>query len=88
MWDLAMEIPQLHQDDARESFLLLLLSPTDLRMDGNAMARIERLYHHNGGRNIGILFLLREKTPQGNGTIAFMNLQARYCASTMTVNPF
>lgn len=42
------------------------------------MERIQHLYHHTGGQNIGILFLLNEKTPKGNGKVAFMDLQVRY----------
>jgi len=41
------------------------------------MARIERLYHLTGGRQVGIIFLLQEKSPNGSGTIPYMNLQCR-----------
>ncbi|EKD15551.1 hypothetical protein MBM_06179 [Drepanopeziza brunnea f. sp. 'multigermtubi' MB_m1] len=75
--DLAIPIPlpKTHQRDALETFLLLALSPTDLLDQPATMSRIQRLYHHTGGRNVGILFLLNGKTLKSNGTVAFMNLQ-------------
>jgi hypothetical protein len=41
------------------------------------MARIERL-HHAGGKNVGIVFLLRKEDSQEGGTRDLMNLQAMY----------
>ena len=75
--DLAIPILQLREEDPRELFHLILLSPMDLQPNGDAMARIERLYHQNGGSRVGIVFLLREKTPNSDGTFDFMKLQAR-----------
>ncbi|PMD39886.1 hypothetical protein L207DRAFT_512850, partial [Hyaloscypha variabilis F] len=45
------------------------------------MARIERLYHSSGGRHVGLIFLLNEKSPKNNGTVDFMNLQASVLAN-------
>ncbi|KAF4628153.1 hypothetical protein G7Y89_g9995 [Cudoniella acicularis] len=45
------------------------------------MARIERLYHQTGGRQVGIVFLLQEESPSSNGTIAYMDLQASLLSS-------
>lgn len=56
-------------------FNILLLSPSDLQPPANAIARVERLYHKNGGKNVGVMFLLQEKSPQANGTPALMELQ-------------
>jgi hypothetical protein len=57
---------------------LLLLSPSDLSDPAAAFPRIERLYHQSGGRYVGTIFLLHEKATGNNGTIGYMNLQARY----------
>ncbi|TVY57111.1 hypothetical protein LCER1_G000796 [Lachnellula cervina] len=73
--DLAIQVPR-HNSDNREFFRLLLLSTSDVEHPGTAMARIERLYHQTGGRQVGIIFLLQEKSPNGNGTISYMNLQS------------
>ncbi|TVY45122.1 hypothetical protein LOCC1_G002608 [Lachnellula occidentalis] len=72
--DLAIQVPR-HNREHRELFRLLLLSASDLEHPGTAMTRIERLYHQTGGRKVGIIFLLQEKSPNGNGTISYMNLQ-------------
>ncbi|PBP19582.1 hypothetical protein BUE80_DR009602 [Diplocarpon rosae] len=77
--DLTIPLPKSRQQDALESFLLLALSPSDLIPESranSAMSRIQRLYHHTGGTNVGILFLLNEKLPQGNGSVSLMSLQA------------
>ncbi|KAK6587174.1 hypothetical protein PZA11_000464 [Diplocarpon coronariae] len=77
--DLTIPLPKSRQHDTLESFLLLALSPSDLIQESgaeSAMSRIQRLYHYAGGMNVGILFLLNEKVPKGNGTLAFMRLQA------------
>ncbi|KAG4438176.1 hypothetical protein IFR05_006344 [Cadophora sp. M221] len=76
--DIAIPVPQFKHDESRTLFFLLALSSSDLQDPASAMERIQHLYHHTGGRNAGILFLLNEKTPKGNGTIAMMNLQVRY----------
>ncbi|TVY42300.1 hypothetical protein LSUB1_G001054 [Lachnellula subtilissima] len=72
--DLAIQVPR-HNSDHREVFRLLLLSASDVERPGTAMSRIERLYHQTGGRQVGIIFLLQEKSPNGNGTIPYMNIQ-------------
>ncbi|KAK2628051.1 hypothetical protein QTJ16_002697 [Diplocarpon rosae] len=77
--DFTIPLPKSRQQDALESFLLLALSPSDLIPESGAnpaMPRIQRLYHHTGGMNVGILFLLNEKLPKGNGSVALMSLQA------------
>jgi len=79
--DIAIPCPRRHSANSDEHFLFLLISPLDTQKNGNSMARIERLYHLNGGRNVGIVFLLRENTPSNNGSTEFMKLQARYCPS-------
>jgi hypothetical protein len=75
--DLAIPLPQYEQGDQREFFRLILLSSSDLQPPKAEMDRIERLYHQTGGRHVGIVFLLQENAHIGNGTIAFMKLQAR-----------
>ncbi|PMD24925.1 hypothetical protein NA56DRAFT_668815 [Hyaloscypha hepaticicola] len=75
--DLAIPLPRRGQREQPEYFRMILLSSSDLQPQGTEMARIERLYHSNGGRHVGVIFLLNEKSPKGNGTIEFMNLQAR-----------
>ncbi len=76
--DLAIPIPQSSQHHERQFFRMVVLSHSDMQDLVNAMARIERLYHHSGGSNTGIVFLLHEKSPNRDGTVAFMKLQARY----------
>jgi hypothetical protein len=76
-YDLAIPLPQYQQGDQQEFFRLILLSSSDLQTPKAEMDRIERLYHQTGGRHVGIVFLLQENAPIGNGTIAFMKLQAR-----------
>ncbi|PVH85833.1 hypothetical protein DL98DRAFT_511366 [Cadophora sp. DSE1049] len=71
--DLAIPIP--NRDGSLDTFLFLALSPSDIQPPASAMARIQHLYHHTGGRNVGIVFLVNEQTPKGNGTIALMHLQ-------------
>ena len=73
-----MLLPRLRPEDEKDWFRLLLLSSVDLKSPTTSMARIERLYHQNGGKHVGIVFLLNEKSPSRNGTIALMELQARY----------
>jgi hypothetical protein len=74
--DMAIPVPR-HKGDHQEFFRLLLLSPADIQPLEPAMARIERLYHQTGGRQVGIVFLMQEKSSGGNGTISYMNLQSR-----------
>ena len=60
-----------------EFFRMILLSSSDLQPLATAMARIERLYHSSGGRYVGVVFLLNEKSPKSDGTMDFMTIQAR-----------
>lgn len=62
----------------QEFFRVLLLSSVDMQPIANVSARVERLYHQTGGRNVGIIFLLREKDGNDNGLKEFMELQIRY----------
>ncbi|KAE9381481.1 hypothetical protein N431DRAFT_476303 [Stipitochalara longipes BDJ] len=80
-YDLAIPLPRRGQRDQMEYFRLILLSSSDVQPPAPAMARIERLYHSSGGRHVGLIFLLNEKSPKGNGTIDFMNLQASVLAN-------
>ncbi|KAL2072598.1 hypothetical protein VTL71DRAFT_11941 [Oculimacula yallundae] len=75
-YDIAIPLPQSRHDLPRTLFHLLALSPSDLEDPASSTARVQHLYHHTGGQNVGILFLLNEKTPKTDGTIAMMNLQA------------
>jgi len=77
IYDLAIPLPHAHQQD-KEFFHVLVLSSSDLEPPASSMARIERLYHQTGGRQVGIVFLLEEQSQNSNGTISFMHLQARY----------
>ena len=77
--DLALPLPQRHSQNQQEWFRLLLISPSDMEPALSHMARIERLYHQTGGLHVGIVFLLRDHSSQGDGTNHFMALQLR-CA--------
>lgn len=57
---------------------MLLLSASDVRSPAAGWARIERLYHLDGGRHVGIVFLLHETGPKDDGIDAYMELQARW----------
>lgn len=76
--DIAVPVPNTAGLQEQQFFRLILISSSDLVPLAAAMPRIERLYHQQGGRNCGILFLLQEKSPKDNGIMAFMGLQARY----------
>ncbi|APA06718.1 predicted protein [Sclerotinia sclerotiorum 1980 UF-70] len=67
--------------DEREFFRVLLLSSSDMQSSSNIFARIERLYHQTGGRNVGIIFLLHEKQSSDNGTKEYINLQISLMSS-------
>jgi len=76
--DLAIPLPSTSQSTQQDLFRIIAISFSDLISPSTSMARIERLYHQQGGKHVGILFLLKESKDTGNGTIAFMELQARY----------
>ncbi|CAD6448371.1 e50133c3-986b-4e7e-a85f-f0d8ec2ac5cf [Sclerotinia trifoliorum] len=63
------------KEDEREFFRVLLLSSSDMQPSTNISARIERLYHQTGGRDVGIIFLLHEKQSSDNGMKQYINLQ-------------
>ncbi|RAL62505.1 hypothetical protein DID88_005070 [Monilinia fructigena] len=72
--DLSIPIPSTKEGE-QQFFRVLLLSPSDMKSSTNASARIERLDHQTGGRNVGIIFLLRENGGGENGMKEYMNLQ-------------
>ncbi|KUJ22713.1 uncharacterized protein LY89DRAFT_728832 [Mollisia scopiformis] len=73
--DLQIPVPRQHQRGQVDLFNIILLSASDMQASADAIARVEQLYHKTGGRNIGVIFLLQEKPPQGNTTANFMELQ-------------
>jgi hypothetical protein len=77
--DLAIPLPR--QGQMQDFFHIILLSCADMRKPEEYMSRIERLYHHTGGKDIGIVFLIRDEHSQENGTRALMNLQIKYFLS-------
>ncbi|KAI9640990.1 hypothetical protein NHQ30_010417 [Ciborinia camelliae] len=64
--DLSLPIPPI-EEGKQEFCHVLLLSSSDMEQRANVSARIERLYHQTGGRNVGIVFLLHEKQDVDNG---------------------
>jgi len=78
--DMAIPVPQ-HRGDHQEFFRLLLLSSADIQPLEPTMARIERLYHQTGGRQVAIVFLMQDS---GNGAISYMSLQYRYVNSRVS----
>ena len=75
--DLAVPLPRPGDNNQKEFFCIILLSSVDTETSSPQLARIQRLYHQNGGRNVGLVFLLKEKGSRSNGTIEFMKLGAR-----------
>lgn len=74
--DIAIPLPQLSQHAQKQFLRIILLSSEDMKDFPHVMDRIERLYHHAGGRYVGIFFLLGDVTSQENGLRSFMKLQA------------
>ncbi|TEY85190.1 hypothetical protein BOTCAL_0016g00440 [Botryotinia calthae] len=70
-----ISLPMQSKTGEEELFRVLLLSSSDMQPMSNISARIERLYHQTGGRNVCIIFLLREKGGDDNGLQEFMDLQ-------------
>ncbi|KAI0409465.1 hypothetical protein F4802DRAFT_593113 [Xylaria palmicola] len=66
--DVAIPLP------ARRVFRAIFVSPQDAGA-GESLARIERLYNVNGGRDSGIVFLLKQDGHQGSAVSALMTLQ-------------
>ncbi|KAI9730459.1 MAG: hypothetical protein M1818_008154 [Claussenomyces sp. TS43310] len=79
-------IPLSRPNDEGGFFRLLLLSALDLRASDQAMARIERLYHLNGSRLNGIIFLLNGTAPQEESMNAYMSLQANLLNSSFDIH--
>lgn len=75
--DLSIPIPPSKAGE-QQFFRVLLLSSSDMESPTNASARVERLDHQTGGRNVGIIFLLRERGEGGHGMEEYMKLQLRY----------
>lgn len=83
--DLGIPVPL--PSDKHHMFNIFLLSGHDMQPPMNAVARVERLYHKTGGRDLGVIFLLQENPPHGNGTTAFMELQMKLCNFDIPVMP-
>lgn len=75
--DLAIPLPQSRQQDPKNFFRIVLISPSDMYPTTLIMGRIERLYHLTGGRNVGIVFLIQDSVSRENGVRTLMTLQAR-----------
>lgn len=75
--DIAM--PLTRSGNQGEYFRLLLVSASDCRALEAVMARIERLYHLNGSRLIGTVFLMKgeDSKKKQESLNAFMSLQGR-----------
>ena len=86
--DISIPLPNRRQPGQQESFLLILLSSSEIQPLETEMDRIKQLYHSNGGRHIGVIFLLNEKSQKGNGTLDYMTLQARYFPFSATLRTY
>lgn len=77
--DIALSLPR--GDTQPDYFRLLLLSASD----SEPLERIERIFHLTGGRQVGVVFLLKEQFSKGkrNGMVAYLNLQARFVTATL-----
>jgi hypothetical protein len=56
---------------------MLLLSPLDMQPSANGLARIDRLYHLDGGHHVAVVFLVDNQGAKEIGVKAYMELQAR-----------
>ena len=56
---------------------MLLLSALDMQSSAAGLARIERLYHLDGGHHVAVVFLIDNQGTKENGVKAYMELQAR-----------
>jgi hypothetical protein len=56
---------------------MLLLSALDMQSSADGLARIERLYHLDGGHHVAVVFLVDNKGEKENGVNTYMELQAR-----------
>ncbi|RKF58619.1 hypothetical protein OnM2_066043 [Erysiphe neolycopersici] len=59
-------------------FHILLFSSVDLKESHLVSARIQRLFYRQGGKNVGIVFLLNEHGQEDNSPKALMALQASF----------
>jgi hypothetical protein len=56
---------------------MLLLSAFDMHSRANGLARIERLYHLDGGHHVAVVFLVNNQGPKEDGVKEYMELQTR-----------
>lgn len=61
---------------SQRSFRAIFMSPQDA-ISAESLIRIERLYSINGGRESGIVFLLKQGEDQESGVSALMKFQLR-----------
>lgn len=59
-------------------FYIILLSSVDLKESHIVSARLQRLFYKQGGKNVGVIFLLNEQGQEDNSPKALMTLQARW----------
>lgn len=77
-YDMALPINmQIGSSGSTEFFHFLLLSSFDLKDSDKVSTRTQRLFYSQGGKNIGIIFLLNEQGQEENGPKALMTLQNR-----------
>ncbi|KAI6250424.1 hypothetical protein HI914_01658 [Erysiphe necator] len=75
-YDMALPINmQIGSSGSTEFFHFLLLSSFDLKDSDKVSTRTQRLFYSQGGKNIGIIFLLNEQGQEENGPKALMTLQ-------------
>jgi hypothetical protein len=73
--DIVIPLPQ--RGEQGNHVWMLLLSALDMQSGANGLARIERLYHLDGGHHVAVVFLVDNKGAKENGVKAYMELQAR-----------
>ncbi|POS85086.1 hypothetical protein EPUL_001600, partial [Erysiphe pulchra] len=59
-------------------FQIILLSSVDLKESNLVSARIQRLFYRQGGKNIGIIFLLNGQGQKDNSPKALMSIQESF----------
>lgn len=74
-FDIALPLPQTNASAPRQLFRALLISSDEIKNTAQVMDRVERLAHQNGGRYVGIFFLLGKGTSPEHGTRGYMNFQ-------------
>ncbi|RYO89057.1 hypothetical protein DL764_008635 [Monosporascus ibericus] len=71
--DIALPLPQAAGQPQRVLCAILLI-PTEVGSEATR-ARLERLYHLNGGRDVAVVFLLKHEDGQESPTATLMRLQ-------------